>query len=292
MFEVAPDVPPDLVGDPLRLGQILLNYANNAVKFTDQGAIVISVGARDRTANDVMLDFRVQDTGIGLTSEQIGKLFQSFSQADTSTTRKFGGTGLGLAISKQLAQLMGGEVGVESEYGKGSTFWFSTRLGVGSAQQPDLPPGPGEVTPPLAPATWVDRSLDAVRGARVLLVEDNDINQQVAREMLQDCGLLVDVAENGEVALRMIREAAYDLVFMDMQMPVMDGVTATREVRKLDQFRQLPIVAMTANAMKQDRHRCLDAGMNDFLVKPIDPENLFSILLRWAVPRHPLAAAQ
>jgi two-component system sensor histidine kinase/response regulator len=422
VFEVAPDVPANLVGDSLRLGQVLINYANNAVKFTEKGEIVISVRASERTEKDVLLHFRVQDTGIGLTPEQAGRLFQSFSQADTSTTRRFGGTGLGLAISKKLAGLMGGDVGVESEYGKGSTFWFSARLGIGSAIQRELVPNPdlrgrralvvddsdharavivdmlqgmtfltsevssgaaaveevrraaatahpydvvyldwrmpgmdgmqtarsirslGLASPPMflmvtahgreevlkeaessgiqnvlvkpvsasilfdttmgvlggkrvqhvAPAdeaTATDHRLAAVRGARVLLVEDNDINQQVARELLEDIGLVVDVADNGQIALDMVQKAAYDLVFMDMQMPVMDGVTATREIRKLRGFANLPIVAMTANAMEQDRRKCMDAGMNDFLVKPIDPNDMSAILLRWARPRRAAAGA-
>ena len=414
VFEVAPDVPPNLVGDSLRLGQILLNYANNAVKFTDKGEIIIAVRASERTAKDVLLHFRVQDTGIGLTPEQMSRLFQSFSQADASTTRRFGGTGLGLAICKRLAELMGGEVGVESEPGKGSTFWFSARLGIGAAGRRELVPVPdlrgrralvvddnanaravimrmledmtflatevssgpaavdevrraanegrpydivyldwrmpemdgmatarrirslGLASPPIlmivtaygreemvkearsvgidhvlikpvnasllfdttmsalgaaqrtAPHTSAvtDKArsrhpLAAIRGARVLLVEDNDINQQVARELLEDAGLVVDVADNGQIALDMVRRSIYDLVFMDMQMPVMDGITATREIRKVKWLARLPIVAMTANAMEQDRRKCIEAGMNDAVIKPIDPQDLWDTLLRW-----------
>ncbi len=422
VFEVAPDVPGNLVGDSLRLGQVLLNYANNAVKFTAGGEVVISVRASERTETDVLLHFRVRDTGIGLTPEQIGRLFQSFSQADTSTTRKFGGTGLGLAISKQLAGLMGGDVGVESEWGKGSTFWFSARLGVGAAPKRELLPNPdlrgrralvvddndharavmidmlqamtfettevatgsaavdqvrlaasqgrpydvvyldwrmpgmdgietarriksldlaspplflmvtaygreemmkeaqalgieNVLVKPVSPSilfdttiavlggsrervalqsaqTGSDQRLAALRGARILLVEDNDINQQVARELLEDAGLVVEVADNGQVALQMAQQAAFDLVFMDMQMPVMDGVAATRELRKIARLAQLPIVAMTANAMEQDRRKCIEAGMNDFLVKPIDPADLLSVLLRWLrPPQAPVCAA-
>ena len=414
VFEVAPEVPMRLVGDSLRLGQVLLNYANNAVKFTDRGEVMISVRASERTARDVLLHFRVRDSGIGLTPEQMQRLFKSFSQADTSTTRRFGGTGLGLAICKRLASLMGGEVGVESEYGKGSTFWFSARLGIAEAQGRALLPNPdlrgrralvvddneharhamaemlhgmtfeadeardgaaaieavreavrrgtpydivyldwrmpgmdgiecarrikalGLDSPPLllmvtafgreemmkeagkagvhdvlvkpvnpsllfdttmgvlggrrapAPAQAPDDSqgrASALRGRRVLLVEDNDINQQVARELLVDGGLLVDVADNGEAALAQLARRSYDLVFMDMQMPVMDGVTATRAIRAQERLAHLPVVAMTANALPQDRQRCLDAGMNDFIVKPIDPQELWAKLLRW-VPAH------
>jgi PAS domain S-box-containing protein len=292
--EVAADVPRHLVGDSLRLGQILLNYANNAIKFTERGEIVISVAASEISGHSALLRFCVRDTGIGLTSQQIGKLFQSFSQADTSTTRKFGGTGLGLAICSQLAALMGGEVGVESEYGKGSTFWFSARLGVGrgspAGQLHGGAPAPPERGSRGMPApSRVAEHLRAIGGRRILLVEDNDINQQVAREMLQDTGLAVEVAENGQVALAMVQASSYDLVFMDMQMPVMDGIAATRELRKLERCQALPIVAMTANAMAQDRARCLDAGMNDFLVKPIDPGELSRILVRW-LPREAAGA--
>jgi two-component system, sensor histidine kinase and response regulator len=288
--DVAPDVPAALVGDPLRLGQVLINYANNAVKFTERGEIAISVSVTERTESGVLLCFRVRDTGIGLTPEQMGRLFQSFSQGDASTTRKFGGTGLGLAISRQLAGLMGGDVGVESEYGQGSTFWFTARLGIGDAKAAEAAPAPA-AGPAAGIGPGVADGLAAIRGARILLVEDNDINQEVAREMLQDAGLVVEVAGNGQVALAMVQQAPYDLVFMDMQMPVMDGVTATVEIRRRPLLRNLPIVAMTANAMEQDLRRCIDAGMDDFLVKPIDPPSMWAVLLRWIRPAaQPVAA--
>ncbi len=273
VFDVASDVPAQLVGDSLRLGQVLLNYANNAVKFTERGRIMISVRASECTAQDVLLHFRVRDTGIGLTPDQMGRLFQNFNQADSSTTRKFGGTGLGLAISKKLAALMGGEVGVESEYGKGSTFWFSARLALAPQGQPQ----------PAAAAAGapIDDALAAVCGARILLVEDNDINQIVARELLLDFGVVVDVADNGRIAVDMVQAAAYDLVFMDMQMPEMDGPSATRAIRRIDRLRDLCIVAMTANAMEQDRQTCFDAGMNDYLGKPIEPDELRAVMVRW-----------
>jgi two-component system sensor histidine kinase/response regulator len=278
VFDLAPDVPRRLVGDSLRLGQVLLNYANNAVKFTEAGEIAIRVRVETRTPQQVLLHFSVSDTGIGLTQEQIGRLFQSFTQADTSTTRKFGGTGLGLAISKKLAELMGGEVGVESKPGSGSTFWFSAQLGIAAAA-PDALPADSPADAALTDA------LRRVHGARVLLVEDNDINQEVARELLQDIGLVVDIADNGQVALQMVRGNAYDLVLMDMQMPVMDGVTATREIRKLPGMAQLPIVAMTANAMEQDRRKCKEAGMNDTVIKPFEPRDLHAAVARWTRPR-------
>jgi len=271
-FDVAPDVPPQLVGDTLRLGQILLNYASNAVKFTEHGRIGISVRASERTVQDVLLHFSVHDTGIGLTPEQIDRLFQSFNQADSSTTRKFGGTGLGLAISKKLAVLMGGEVGVDSERGKGSTFWFSARLALASEAQPQHA---------AAPEAPTEAALAALRGARILLVEDNDINQIVAREQLLDFGVVVDVADNGRIAVDMVQAAPYDLVFMDMQMPEMDGPSATRAIRCIERLRDLRIVAMTANAMEQDRQACFVAGMDDYLCKPIDPDELRAVMLRW-----------
>ena len=285
VFEIAPDVPRSLVGDPLRLGQVLLNYANNAVKFTERGGIAISVRASECTGTDVLLHFRVRDTGIGLMPGQQARLFQSFSQADASTTRKFGGTGLGLAISKNLARIMGGEVGVESVFGKGSTFWFSARLGIGAPRQKAGSKDSG------TPATEAREKKLGLAGARILVVEDNDINQQVARELLEQIGLTVDIAANGKCALEMAQRQRFDLVFMDMQMPVMDGVTATREMRKLPALAGLPIVAMTANAMEQDRRKCIEAGMNDFLAKPIDPDDLEAMVLRWVRPRHTPGAA-
>ena len=425
VLSVAPDVPANLVGDSLRLGQVLLNIANNAVKFTEQGEVDIDVRALETNATDVLLEFRVTDTGIGMTQEQIGRLFQSFSQADISTTRKFGGTGLGLAISKKLAELMGGEVGVSSTLGQGSTFWFTARLGIGQARKRPLLPKPDlrgcralvvddsvhareaiagmlrnmtfvvtevgsgfaaidelrnaeqlgrpyeivyldwrmpaldgmdtarriralgfslppvlmmvsayardemlgqaasigidqvlvkPVTPSLLFDTTVEllgvrrhrlagspkkpaaagisavpETLAAIHGARVLVVEDNDINQQVARLLLEHAGMVVEVAGNGQIALDMLAGTHYALVFMDMQMPVMDGVVATREIRK--QGNPVPIVAMTANAMERDRQLCIEAGMNDVLVKPVNPMALWDTLLRWIPPKGEQAAA-
>jgi two-component system sensor histidine kinase/response regulator len=273
VFDIDPDMPQYLIGDSLRLGQILINFANNAVKFTERGGVVVSARVQERAGQEVLLHFAVQDTGIGLTEEQMGRLFQSFQQADSSTTRKFGGTGLGLAISRKLAVLMGGEVGVQSQVGVGSTFWFTARVALSAR-------GPSEVQE-------VPISLAPIQGARILLVEDNDINQIVACELLQDAGFVVDIAENGQVALDCIGQATYDLVLMDMQMPVMDGVTATRALRAQERYRTLPVIAMTANAMAQDRQRCLEAGMNDFLSKPIEPDNVWNILLKWIEPHPP-----
>jgi len=419
IFDVDSQVPKMLRGDSLRLGQILINYSNNAVKFTEKGEIVISVRVLEELQNQVLLRFAVRDTGVGLTPEQVGRLFQSFQQADTSTSRKYGGTGLGLAISKQLATLMEGEVGVESEVGRGSTFWFTARLGkargmtqrrllapdlkgcrvlvmddnelsrsvlnemlttmhfavteAASGKQavqlveeavangkpfevvfldwrmPDmdgfevarrfqaLQPRPrlvmvtaygreevlreadgagldGVLIKPVNASVLFDTTvrvlgghaveertcarentdlseeLATIKGALILLVEDNELNQEVAVGLLGEAGLEVDIADNGQIALDKLHLRDYDLVLMDMQMPVMDGITATEELRKLERFARLPVVAMTANAMPQDRERCAKAGMNDHVAKPIEPEELFRSLLRWIKPRHEVTA--
>ena len=421
VFDIAPDVPQTLIGDSLRVGQILINYANNAIKFTEVGEIAISARVVESTLEDVLLRFSVRDTGQGLTEEQISRLFQSFSQADSSTTRKFGGTGLGLAISKRLAGLMGGNVGVDSVFGKGSEFWFTVRVGISQQPKRVLMPNPdlrgrralvvddndharsvlrdmlegmtfevnevssgaaavktvatahaqgipfdivyldwrmpgmdgmeaarqilalGLASPPilvmvsaygreemikeaetmgivnmlvkpLSPSMLFDTTMEAmgrtgaetrisrptadgldqfiaVRGTRILLAEDNDINQQIACELLQDAGFVVDVAENGLIAIEMVQRTAYDLVLMDMQMPVMDGLSATIAIRCIPKFNNLPIVAMTANARAEDRRACLASGMNDFLSKPIDPDGLWRMLLKWIKPQGSSAVA-
>jgi len=417
VIDVDDKVPKTLVGDPLRLGQILVNFANNAVKFTQTGEVAIVIGIKEERADEVVLHCSVTDTGIGLSPEQCEQLFQSFQQADASTTRNFGGTGLGLAISKHLAQLMNGEVGVQSRLGHGSTFWFTatlrksllqprplqlddsliglkvlivddsehartvmasmltnmkftvTEANSGSSalrqledanargqafdvvvldwQMPEMdgielarrisqmplarPPAMLLVTAfnreeviagaraagvkdvlvkPVNPSLMFDALIgllgqgllskstggiarpddrtpdDSVRGARVLLVEDNAANQEVAVGLLELRGVAVDVAANGEIALGMLRQSSerrWDVVFMDMQMPVMDGITATREIRKIGRYRSLPIIAMTANALKGDREKCLQAGMNDHVAKPIDEREMFAALARWRV---------
>jgi signal transduction histidine kinase/CheY-like chemotaxis protein len=277
-------VPRQLIGDPLRIGQILINYANNAVKFTQQGQLRIQVSLKEASADAAVLHFSVSDTGIGLSPEQMGRLFQSFAQADSSTTRQYGGTGLGLAISKSLAHGMGGEVGVDSVPGQGSTFWFTARVGLGSQETSIHRPSMD------LHGSALERALLALGGARILLVEDNEINQLVACEMLRGAGLAVEVADNGEIGVRLVqaRQAQgqpYDLVLMDMQMPVMDGITAARLIRQSYPAEQLSIVAMTANAMQSDKERCLGAGMNGFVSKPINPEELWRALLQWIKPR-------
>ncbi len=304
LCHIDPEIPRTLLGDPLRLGQILINYANNAVKFTRAGEVRISIGIDSLQDQELLLHFSVSDTGIGLTAEQIARLFKSFEQADASTTREFGGTGLGLAISKNLAQAMGGTVGVDSEYGKGSTFWFTARLRIGSkekllvntmAELPGVDAPASEHAQALAQNT-LEQQLDPLRGARILLVEDNEINQLVACEMLRGVGFEVDVVHNGQLAVEQVRaqharQLPYDMVLMDMQMPVMDGVTASRLIRRHFTAQDLPIVAMTANAMQADRERCLEAGMNGFVTKPINADELWLALLHWVKPRDGLGGA-
>ena len=416
VLDIDPGLPKWLVGDPLRLGQILINFANNAVKFTAQGEVVIALRLQAEDDQGLILQGTVKDTGIGLTEAQIPLLFQNFQQADSSTTREFGGSGLGLSISKRLAQLMGGDVGVASVFGEGSSFWFTARVGKGQAPQrkPALKTdlrgkralvvddndharqvlrqmldamgfeteeigsgqealdaldradglgqtfdivlldwqmpimdgleaarlmrqrqfkhqphvlmvtahgreellrnagaagiddilikpvsasvlfdclvrvldsqAPGAPVLAAAPADTDFDVLASVRGAHILLVEDNELNQEVATELLRDAGFVVDVAANGQIALDKVRENAYGLVLMDMQMPVMDGITAAIEIRKDTRFDSLPILAMTANVMQGDRDRCAAAGMNDHVAKPIEPDDLWRKLARWAVP--------
>jgi two-component system, sensor histidine kinase and response regulator len=294
MFRIEKGTPSCLLGDSLRLGQILVNYANNAIKFTEQGEIEISVKVIEETDHDALIHFAVRDTGIGLTEDQRGKLFQSFQQADTSTSRKYGGTGLGLAISKKLVNLMGGDVGVESEYGQGSTFWFTARLGKSIAKArgflPDLlSRAPGEKRDEKGdkdqqPSPLMD-SLTDIKGASILLVEDNAFNKEIAFKLLTNAGFKVDVAENGLKSIEMLDKRAYDIVLMDMQMPVMDGAAATRQIRKDARFQDLPIVAMTANVMEAEIEECRASGMWDHIGKPIDIVELFGKLLKWVKPR-------
>jgi CheY-like chemotaxis protein/HPt (histidine-containing phosphotransfer) domain-containing protein len=423
LFATAADVPRFLVGDPLRLGQVLLNLVNNAIKFTDKGEIVVSTLLESRQADRLMLRFTVSDTGIGMTPEQQAKLFQSFSQADTSTTRKYGGTGLGLAISRRLVDMMGGEIRVESEAGRGSRFIFTAVFALGAEKakkqfvphadlrglkvlvvddnatsrnifremlesfsfevgqaatgaeglselenapadqpyrlvvmdwkmphmdgieaarrikaHPNLPTIPaivmataygreeimrqaekvgldGFLIKPVNASVLFDTIIQAfsrevpdvdgddayradttggivnLAGTRVLLVEDNDINQQVAKEILEGAGVVVRLAENGQQGVEAVSQGDFDAVLMDIQMPVMDGYAAAREIRKDPHFRDLPIIAMTAHAMAGDAEKSRAAGMNDHVTKPIDPEQLFKALQQWIVaPKRPAEA--
>ena len=414
LFSKTKDVPFNLSGDPMRLGQILINLVNNAVKFTDNGEIVLYVKVNEIKDDKISLQFEVKDTGIGMTKEQLEGLFQSFSQADTSTSRKYGGTGLGLSISKQLVELMDGKIWVESEYGNGSSFFFDIEFGItddkrfedvfvldelsdlrillvddnetartilgsyldsfsfdtsmvtsgqealaeliaadppydlviidwsmpvmdglettrrimedrrivspphvimiSAVAREDLLAEPGAehlsgfLTKPISPSSLFDAILQAygktartslitrgvtevsldeisvIQGAHILLVEDNEVNQQVASENLKRARFFVDIANNGQVALDMLETSTYDLVLMDVQMPVMNGYDATRAIRADQRFKNLPVLAMTANATVSDKKKAIEAGMNDHISKPIDPATLYNALLKWIEP--------
>ena len=276
-----PDVPTALIGDPLRLSQILLNLVSNAIKFTAHGEIAVTVEKLKEESDTVLLRFAVRDTGIGLDPEQQAHLFTPFTQADTSTTRRYGGTGLGLAICRRLTELMGGQIGVDSRHGQGSSFWFTARLGrqakVAWDQGEPLESLAGSAAPPPA-------AVAALRGARLLLVEDNEINQELAVDVLQGAGIIAQAVGNGAEALAALATQPFDGVLMDCHMPIMDGYEATHRIRADDRFARLPIIAMTASVLSGDREQCLAAGMNDHISKPIDVQELFGTLARWIKP--------
>lgn len=267
-------IPSRLVGDPLRLNQVLLNLVSNAIKFTSQGQVKITVKLLEATDDHLRLEFSVQDSGIGMSPEQCSKLFQSFVQADTSITRQFGGTGLGLAISKNLVELMKGHIRVESELGVGTQFYFDALFGRAPVD-----------TSEEHQAAYKISTLKGLEGIKVLLAEDNFINQQVAQEILSQAGMQVSIANNGLEAIDLAQQENFDVILMDMQMPVMDGVTATMAITRLENYKDIPVIAMTANAMKVDREECFKAGMVDHVPKPVDPEKLFAALLHWVKPR-------
>jgi CheY-like chemotaxis protein len=267
------DLPTWVIGDPVRLRQILLNLLSNAVKFTDKGSIALHVSRQEQSSSGVVLRFTVTDTGVGIPLLAQARLFESFTQADNSTTRKYGGTGLGLTISKRLAELMGGTIGVTSESGRGSSFWFTVHLPVSDKTSLSISPLKDAIA---------SVSHDAQSRARILVVEDNAINQKVAVHLLSRLGYLADVAGHGAEALEMVQKYPYDLVLMDCQMPVMDGFEAARAIRAAGEpFLHVPIVALTASVLPGQRAKCLAAGMNDYLAKPVRKEALDAILQRW-----------
>lgn len=276
---ISPDMPCSVRGDPLRISQILINYLSNAIKFTDSGSI--RIGA---TISGGLLRLSVRDTGIGLSPKQQSELFQPFHQAEKSTARLYRGTGLGLAICRKLSRLMGGDVGVDSVPGRGSTFWFTVEVQINSD---DVAKSNAD---DIAKIGVIERCQNGgrarlnhslLKGVRILLAEDDEINQMVATGLLQAAGMVVEVASNGAEAVQMAQNGDYELVLMDMQMPVLDGVGATRIIREDKRLAKLPIVAMTANAMRQHREECLNAGMNDYLSKPFSPERLYETILKW-----------
>jgi signal transduction histidine kinase/ActR/RegA family two-component response regulator len=276
---VDPTVPDAIRGDPGRFRQVLMNLIGNAIKFTGAGEVVASVRLAAEDADTLTLRVEVRDTGIGIAPEAQGNLFQAFSQGDSSTTRRFGGTGLGLAISRRLVELMGGQLGVDSEVGRGSTFWFTVRLGKAQTREPLAAPAPLAPMPPLRAG-----APPGVRG-RILAVEDNAVNKKVITRFLEKAGFQVDVADNGLQAVAAVARLDYDAVLMDCQMPEMDGFEAAAAIRASEAgtARHVPIIALTASAMGADRERCLAAGMDDYLSKPINMGELSEMLERWIV---------
>ncbi len=288
LFEIAEDVPDEIVGDPVRIKQILVNLLNNAVKFTNSGKVQLSIHRVEMDNLSVLLRFSVEDTGIGMTEEQMQKLFLPFSQADISTARKFGGTGLGLAICKSLVDLMNGKIWSESVSGRGSAFHWTARFdrpGLNKEYQvllPETNPAEFEAAPEELPESAGRFPIpEAIRHARILLVEDNKVDQIVAGELLSAEGFRVMIAANGTQALRLLENNDFDLILMDIRMPEMDGIETTRRIRRNPAYAKLPILAMTAHAMSGDRDQSLEAGMNDYLSKPIEPESLYRTIVKW-----------
>jgi len=266
--DIDEQLPQVLIGDPTRIRQILANLISNALKFTEKGHVLIRIRVLSREGNNADIRMEVEDTGVGIQEEVIGKLFNEFTQADGSTTRKYGGTGLGLAIVKQLVEMMRGQFGVESVPGKGSTFWFEVPLEISTEQS--LKQSPDQ-----------ELELKSELSGHVLLVEDNPINQMVAQKMLEKIGVESTLAADGQEALNVLEQGKFDAVLMDCQMPVMDGFEAARRIREQSLLSGLPVIAMTANVMEGDREKCLEAGMNDYIGKPVVQADLKKTLARW-----------
>lgn len=301
LFSIEHDVPSALIGDALKLSQILTNLVSNAIKFTPSGEIIIGVRIKEMQERSVRLEFWVQDSGVGLSHEQIGRLFTPFQQADGSITRTYGGTGLGLSISKHLVEMMEGNIGVESELGEGSKFYFDVKIDLAPENRAMLQESASKKL--LTPSNLHDAVLHAfgkkmpkcngyhkvaqtLRGAQVLLVEDNAENQEIAKELLNKVGVTLTIANNGKEALEKVDETLFDGVLMDCQMPVMDGYEATRVLRYEKHMMNIPIIAMTANIMEEDKERCIKAGMNDFVSKPIDVKLFYATLTKWIKPKN------
>jgi len=269
-----PNIPKILIGDPLRLSQVLLNLLNNAIKFSERGSsVTLKIALQEENAEDVVLHFSIQDTGIGISSEQQEKLFQSFSQVDSSTTRKYGGTGLGLVISRNLIQMMGGDFSVESQLNVGTTMNFTVCLNKQQGEPWSSSEGVNQ--------TEVQQAIEKLHGVKLLVVEDNEINSEVITDYLTNYDLRIKVAHDGQEALERLSREKFDAVLMDCMMPVMDGYQCTREIRKKAQFKNLPVIAMTANAMQGDKEKVLEAGMNDYLTKPVNWETMFKVMAKW-----------
>ncbi|WP_025896671.1 ATP-binding protein [Kordiimonas gwangyangensis] len=264
-------LPRKLYGDPTRLSQIIINLANNAVKFTERGSVTITVSCTDRTDGKAFLNCAVTDTGIGMTEEEKGRLFQSFSQADETIARRYGGTGLGLAICKQLVEMMDGHISVESTPGVGSTFKFNLLLDLPEANAPQQAQTNGE---PAGASV-------SLKGAHILLAEDNPVNRMIALKLLDAAGIKTDVAEDGLEAVSRASATRYDAILMDLQMPGLDGTAAAAKLRETDISKQVPIIAMTANVSEKDRELCMKAGMNDHIPKPFKPDELYATLAKW-----------
>ncbi len=292
-FNIDSNIPPSLVGDSLRLSQILINLGANAVKFTEQGEILISVNVEKKWTNKVLLHFIVSDSGIGIAPERQVGLFEAFTQASRSTARNYGGTGLGLTISKNLVQLLGGNIWVESELNKGSDFHFTVCLRSSEEEVPEsrdakrgLVAVDGSIPQESKDTDCQGRDSLMFNDCRILLVDDNKINLMVGKSLLENIGITIDTRKNGQEAIEAIQQEVYDAVIMDIQMPEMDGITAARKIRSLGgRFSELPIIAMTANAFPEDIEKSLSAGMNDHLSKPVNPKKLNQTLLKCIHPK-------